>query len=422
MPKPATNVSTHARALLASSSLVLATSLSISGCSKESTPAETPATNVATAPEEAPSPQTDSPFDAFLDADENTPPLPPWPLEAAPGDWLQRSTQNVPLVAHLVVTTAVVQGGMDYESVKRIDSVEGGDVRISFNAAPKVADQAVKVRVQRVVRAADLASAHGYRMIFGAETRESYPGMTALGVSTAVLEELQGSGRSTLELHAAADLVGTLLTMGDALSSDLEGELVRVEAQPVAIPVMVNGERRWLRAIHARGQFDGLTRSVAGEFWFLADPSNPLTLRAQVDRTRLQVVRLDWPAQERSGALESELLRRGSVELWGIYFDTGSSTLRAESSATLLELAALLERHPQWHLAIEGHTDSIGEESTNLALSKRRAEAVRADLIARSTGFASHLDAQGFGELRPRESNDSASGRARNRRVELRRL
>ncbi len=417
----------HTHALLPSLSMALAMCLSIGGCSRETTPVDAPvtsgATSGATDPEGAPSPQAESAFDRFLDADENTPPLPPWPLETAPGNWQQLSTQNVPLVANLVVATAVVQGGTDYESVKRIDSVEDGQVSISYAAKPKVEGQEVSVRVRRIVRAADLASAHGYRMVYGLETRESYPGMTALGVSAAVLEELQSDGRSTLELHAAADLAGILLTVGGGLSSDLEGELVRVEPEPVAIPVMVNGERRWLPAVHASGQFDGLTRTgVTGEFWFLADPSNPLTLRAQVDRTRMQVVRLDWPAHERSNALESELLRRGSVELWGIYFDTDSAALRAESGATLRELAALFERHPQWRFAIEGHTDSIGEEPANLALSKRRAEAVRADLIGRSKAFASRLEAQGFGEMRPRESNDSASGRARNRRVELRRL
>lgn len=185
---------------------------------------------------------------------------------------------------------------------------------------------------------------------------------------------------------------------------------------------MVNGERHWLPAIHAAGQFDGLTRSITAEFWFLADPANPLTLRAQVDRERLQVVRLDWPAQERNSALERELERDGSVELWGIYFDTASSALRAESATTLLEVAALLERHPTWRFAIDGHTDSIGEEPANLTLSRSRAEAVRADLVARSAAVASRLEAHGFGEARPRESNDTASGRARNRRVELRRL
>jgi outer membrane protein OmpA-like peptidoglycan-associated protein len=79
----------------------------------------------------------------------------------------------------------------------------------------------------------------------------------------------------------------------------------------------------------------------------------------------------------------------------------------------------MLKRHPDWSLAIEGHTDSIGGAASNKALSERRAGAVRAALISAFGIDASRLRASGFGATRPKESNATLDGRARNRRVEV---
>jgi OOP family OmpA-OmpF porin len=72
----------------------------------------------------------------------------------------------------------------------------------------------------------------------------------------------------------------------------------------------------------------------------------------------------------------------------------------------------------EWAATIEGHTDSIGGAKSNQVLSERRADAVRARLV--SAGIvATRLKAAGFGATRPRETNTTIEGRARNRRVEL---
>jgi len=93
--------------------------------------------------------------------------------------------------------------------------------------------------------------------------------------------------------------------------------------------------------------------------------------------------------------------------------------LEPESGSALTGVAALLARHPDWSLAIEGHTDSIGGVASNQALSERRAEAVRSALVTQHRVTPSRLTATGFGATRPRESNATLEGRARNRRVEL---
>jgi len=68
---------------------------------------------------------------------------------------------------------------------------------------------------------------------------------------------------------------------------------------------------------------------------------------------------------------------------------------------------------------IEGHTDSVGNAAHNLDLSKRRAEAVRAVLVAQFNIDVSRLTTQGLGSTKSIDSNDTPQGRAQNRSVEL---
>jgi OOP family OmpA-OmpF porin len=80
-----------------------------------------------------------------------------------------------------------------------------------------------------------------------------------------------------------------------------------------------------------------------------------------------------------------------------------------------------LTSNPDARVAIEGHTDAQGDEASNLALSESRAEAVRDYLVSQGIA-ADRLETAGFGESRPIASNDTAEGRAENRRIEFRLL
>lgn len=103
--------------------------------------------------------------------------------------------------------------------------------------------------------------------------------------------------------------------------------------------------------------------------------------------------------------------------LAGNAFGSGSANLTAQAQASLRALAGQL-RGGNGGISIEGHTDSQGADAANLALSKRRAEAVRRTL--EDAGLPSaRLSAGGRGETAPVADNDSAEGRARNRRVEI---
>ena len=107
------------------------------------------------------------------------------------------------------------------------------------------------------------------------------------------------------------------------------------------------------------------------------------------------------------------------MDLYGIYFDTDKASLKAESTATLEQVLGLLQQRPQLRLTVAGHTDAAASDAHNRELSERRAQAVVAWLVEKGVD-AARLQAEGHGESRPVAGNDSAQGRALNRRVEIR--
>lgn len=124
--------------------------------------------------------------------------------------------------------------------------------------------------------------------------------------------------------------------------------------------------------------------------------------------------RPDIPAPD---GLAGALMRDGHVVLDGIDFAPGSAELRVAEIPALDALAAWLAADPSRRLVLVGHTDMTGPLDANIALSRRRAEAVRRRLT--EAGIApARLEAHGAGWLAPRAPNATAEGRAANRRVE----
>jgi OOP family OmpA-OmpF porin len=105
-----------------------------------------------------------------------------------------------------------------------------------------------------------------------------------------------------------------------------------------------------------------------------------------------------------------------TVVVRAVDFEFNSTHLTVPAQHTLDEVAAALLTQPELNVEVQGHTDSIGTESYNLGLSQRRAEAVKAYLVNRGLS-ATVLTAKGFGKSKPIASNDTAEGRAQNRRV-----
>jgi len=118
-------------------------------------------------------------------------------------------------------------------------------------------------------------------------------------------------------------------------------------------------------------------------------------------------------------ALLKGLTSEGHMALYEIYFDTGKSTIKPESTSQLDEMANLLTTNPTLNVYIVGHTDNQGSLETNLTLSQQRADAVVKVLIDRYKIAKSRLVAKGVANFSPVASNTSDHGRAKNRRVEL---
>jgi outer membrane protein OmpA-like peptidoglycan-associated protein len=101
-----------------------------------------------------------------------------------------------------------------------------------------------------------------------------------------------------------------------------------------------------------------------------------------------------------------------------ILFDLNSSSLRPESQQTLSNLASNFRNYPDEQVTIEGHTDSVGTPTYNQTLSQQRASAVSTYLATEGVPSA-RITSIGYGETRPKASNDTPEGRQLNRRVEI---
>lgn len=124
--------------------------------------------------------------------------------------------------------------------------------------------------------------------------------------------------------------------------------------------------------------------------------------------------------QQQIDELNAKVTERGLVLTLGdVLFTSGAAQLNSGASANLAKLAAFLTKYPERTAAIEGHTDSLGDNGYNEALSQRRADAVRTYLVGREGIDSRRLTAAGKGEGSPVADNGSAEGRQQNRRVEV---
>ena len=120
-------------------------------------------------------------------------------------------------------------------------------------------------------------------------------------------------------------------------------------------------------------------------------------------------------------AWAEEINRTGFCSIYGVHFETGKATIQPESRECLEQVVKLLNDNPTWRMQIEGHTDNVGAKAANQTLSEQRAAAVVAWLTANGID-QSRLTSRGFGDTAPVAENTTEEGRARNRRVALKKL
>jgi outer membrane protein OmpA-like peptidoglycan-associated protein len=336
---------------------------------------------------------------------------------AVAGVSIQDPAPQIPIRQGLVIVQAVagdVEKG-DYEATIEVASVSAD--AITLQGAAFVKDDAGVRRWLRVTRRQlppDLREARTQILGFHTDDPVTLPETTALGPSVLVLDELRDAGRSDVVVRNYAS------------RRDNAGTLTRRTHDRVPFPVLLNGRRVTLPAIHTRGQLGVPGSMRPWELYILDHPTLPLTLKVSygpegaaedgsMEWSR-QIVRIDFPEDS---AIEKELAEDCRVRVPGIYFEFDSDVLNPASEPRVRWIADLLRRRPDWTVTIEGHTDSVGTARYNLDLSGRRAAALKHALVQRHGIDGPRLKTEGFGFSRPLEPNSTFEGRARNRRVEL---
>jgi len=373
-------------------------------------------------------------------------------------------TSRIPLCVGLTIVTAISETDGDYESIKTIESVTDQQVRLKYSSERRVQDlmdnepKLERKTMSRTMLMKDLATANLYEQIFDDQLPDPIPGTTAIGTSAAVLDELKTKGEVELGFFIPFTGAPSLdrEVHPNVWDNQMTSKFQRVEASPVMLPVIVNNVPVELPTVHIVGDFVG----DKTEFFFLDDPANPLAIKWRYgidsvseedfqkfkkagmklnrDLATLQVIKIsDGCASlsaERSGPpgqapstsgnnnpdqIETSLASTGKADVYDIYFSFNSDQIRSESEPRIKEIADALNKHPDWKLSVEGHTDSIGTSAYNLDLSRRRAAAVKEDLVKRYKVDPNRLATVGYGSTRPKDSNETLEGRARNRRVAL---
>lgn len=321
---------------------------------------------------------------------------------------------SIPFAPGLTVVSVVTGPTGDYEAVRTVAAVTDKGYRLTTSGEVPADDGNGFISLSHVrnVRTADQLHSRNVRLTWHSSDRENMTGNVP-GISCDVFSELHRTGKSQLTYLNVTAMAGFAITR-----SKLRGTVSVVDRKPYS--VLVNRVRVALPALHVAGTLSDEESRETFDIQVSDDPDNPLLLRARFEKNELRVTSIEFPLA--GNQLEHQLATAQSVELSGIYFKFGSAELRPESDALLSQLAGVLKSHTDWKFRIDGHTDSVGSDAANLQLSERRSAAVRVALVERFGVTAGQLTTRGLGETQPKESNDTDSGRARNRRVEFVRL
>jgi OOP family OmpA-OmpF porin len=179
---------------------------------------------------------------------------------------------------------------------------------------------------------------------------------------------------------------------------------ISVWRQKQRMRVYLNGEKIWdiPKAFNATSTYNAITFAVQSSY------------RAQ-DFFILNNIRLAVGAPD----TRNKLITEGKFVTHGILFDVNKDVVKPESYGTLKDIANVLKENADVKVKIIGHTDSDGDDKKNMELSQKRAEAVK-NALSKEFGIEdARIQTDGKGESQPADKNDTAEGKANNRRVEF---
>ncbi len=179
---------------------------------------------------------------------------------------------------------------------------------------------------------------------------------------------------------------------------------VAIWRQKQRLRVYLNGEKIWdiPRAFSATDAYNAVTAGVSsnyrdGDFFLLGN----IRLAAGAPDTR------------------NKLITEGKFVTRGILFDVNSDEIKAESYGALKDIATTLKENAAIRVKVVGHTDSDGDDNSNMELSKRRAAAVKISLVQEFGLDAGRIETDGKGESQPVDTGNTPVAKANNRRVEF---
>ncbi len=229
--------------------------------------------------------------------------------------------------------------------------------------------------------------------------------------------EAEAAGRRQAELDARTATAGRAAAergTADAEAARLAAERGTADAEAARLAAergAADADAARMTAEAARAQAESAQRAAEAKTQQAQSAANQSEQEKAALRERLRV--------QLNVILDTRETTRGLiVNLSDVLFDTGKASLKPGAREKLARVSGILVSQQGLKLEVEGHADSVGSDTSNQLLSERRAEAVRAYLIDQKIMLET-IGTAGFGESQPVATNDTASGRQQNRRVEL---
>lgn len=242
------------------------------------------------------------------------------------------------------------------------------------------------------------------------ETREYSVSATASGykpfTGTFSLPRINGDTTVSVEAFLEPEVKAKIMVINGTVTNKKTGE-------PVDAKVVINrkGSTETFNPIATGGEFTQ-TIQQTGWYMFTASREGFLNTTDSLNYDNKEVTPM-------TKNLQLQPIEVGVVvRLRNIYFDYNKATLKKESFVELDKVVTFMNDNPTVEIEIEGHTDSDGPDERNQSLSQNRSQSV-VDYIASKGIDKSRMQAKGFGESKPIDTNDTPEGRANNRRVEF---
>jgi OOP family OmpA-OmpF porin len=291
-------------------------------------------------------------------------------------------------------------------------------------AAPAALAATLELPASATVAEQETEALGSHRLATGPWSEETLPTVTAEGAITREVVRIETPGLTTLQI--LAPLRDQLAAQGYETLLDCETEAcggfdfrAAVEVLPPPAMFVDLADFRYLSA-RKGDEALSLLVSRSAETGFVqivrVAPAGGIAPPPTVIAAAPPQGPVPPPPALRS--LPDRLEAEGRVVLEGLSFATGSADLAAGGDTALAALAAWLAADPSRRVAIVGHTDALGPLEANVALSRRRAQAVAARLASDHGVPRAQLEAHGMGWLSPRATNLTPEGREANRRVE----